>query len=168
MAIITYIRSWTYMKFLFFSGSATNYLEFNIYGFVCCPVAVNKNHNNNINNNYYYNKSKTTTTISRLLLTRFKTSFTVVLGVEIEACHCTAGLGWWVGWWTKTKLMLISLCHFKIHFLWKRITSSEKTEPFDVLNMENILYFHLDSNCYLFLPSSAKLNPTPTQLVRLR
>ena len=44
------------MKFLFFSGSATNYLEFNIYGFVCCPVAVNKNHNNNINNNYYYNK----------------------------------------------------------------------------------------------------------------
>ena len=38
----------------------------------------------------------------------------------------------------------------KIYFSWKLITGGEKIEPFDVLNMGNISYFHLKhSNCYL-------------------
>ena len=39
----------------------------------------------------------------------------------------------------------------KMHFSLKLITGSEKVEPFDVLKMGNISYFHLEhSNCYLF------------------
>ena len=39
----------------------------------------------------------------------------------------------------------------KMYFTGKLITGSEKIEPFDVLNVENISYYQLEhSNCYLF------------------
>ena len=52
------------------------------------------------------------------------------------------------------KLSMWRACQIllKKSFSWKIIMGNEKMESFDVLNMGNISYFHLEhSNCYLFI-----------------
>ena len=74
-------------------------------------------------------------------------------------------LGSWYEGWFKRKASVrgsisysISLWHIrvcqiqsKIHFLRKLIMGSEKMEPFDVLNMGNILDFHLEHSSHYLI-----------------